>query len=206
MKINYQILREYIQQIAKKDLKVLSTSSLRLYAADIRDTFIKYISAQVKTTYNEIVDTIPEEKQMDFLNLNTGYAISMTNWINSHPMNLPYIELDEDDNAIQSDEIDLRELVKKKEVQIIGAGTALSFLLLVSGLKIWALLAESLAVAYGIYEHKNQQEETRKINLQKEQELQNKVNAYIATVEKNAMDWAKAAENYSALLLTNYRN
>ena len=100
----------------------------------------------------------------------------------------------------------MKLIERKKEVQIIGAGTALSFLLLVSGLKIWALLAESLAVAYGIYEHKNQQEETRKINLQKEQELQNKINAYIATVEKNAMDWAKAAENYSALLLSNYRN
>ena len=206
MKVNYQLLKESIQKAAKDDLRVLSTSSLRLYSTDVRDAFVKYISAQVKTTYNEVVDTIPEEKQMDFLNLNSGYAISMTNWINSHPMNLPHIELDEEENPIQTGEVDLRELVKKKEIQIIGAGTALSFLLLVSGLKIWALIAESLAVAFGIYEHKNQQEETRRINIQKEQELQSKVNAYIATVENNAMEWARAAESQSLTLLSKYTN
>ena len=206
MKVNYQILKDNIQQVAKDDLRILSTSSLRLYATDVRDSFVKYISSQVKATYNEVVDTIPEEKQMDFLNLNSGYAISMTNWINSHPMNLPHIELDEEDNIAQTDEVDLRELVKKKEVQIIGAGTALSFLLLVSGLKLWALLAESLAVAFGIYEHKNQQEETRRINLLKEQELQNKINSYIATIEDSAMEWAKAAESYSTQLLSEYKN
>ena len=92
MKVNYQILKDNIQQVAKDDLRILSTSSLRLYATDVRDSFVKYISSQVKATYNEVVDTIPEEKQMDFLNLNSGYAISMTNWINSHPINLPHIE------------------------------------------------------------------------------------------------------------------
>lgn len=173
MDIDNKILKEQIKDIAQSDLKILSTSSLKLYATDVQDTFVQYISSQIKKTYNELVDSISEEKQIDFINLNTGYVASMKNWIKDNPMVLPRIDI-EDNEPEQQDGLSLREIVKKKEVQIVGVGTAMSFILLVSGLKVWALLAESLAIAYGIYEHSNQQERKRSINLQKEKELQNK--------------------------------
>lgn len=174
MDIDNKILKEQIKDIAQNDLKILSTSSLKLYATDVQDTFVQYISSQIKKTYNELVNSISEEKQIDFINLNTGYVVSMKNWITNNPMVLPKIDI-EDNEPEQQEGISLREVVKKKEVQIVGVGTAMSFILLVSGLKVWALLAESLAIAYGIYEHSNQQERKRSINLQKEKELQNKI-------------------------------
>ena len=186
MDIDNKILKEQIKEIAQNDLKILSASSLKLYATDVQDTFVKYISSQIKKTYNDIVDSISEEKQIDFINLNTGYVVSMKNWITNNPMVLPKIDID-DNEPEQQEGVSLREIVKKKEVQIVGVGTAMSFILLVSGLKVWALLAESLAIAYGIYEHNNQQERKRSINLQKEKELQNKINSYIASVEEIAL-------------------
>lgn len=204
MDIDNKILKEQIKDIAQNDLKILSTSSLKLYATDVQDTFVQYISSQIKNTYNELVDSISEEKQIDFINLNTGYVASMKNWIKDNPMVLPRIDI-EDNEPEQQDGLSLREIVKKKEVQIVGVGTAMSFILLVSGLKVWALLAESLAIAYGIYEHSNQQERKRSINLQKEKELQNKINSYIASVEEIALKWAADAEFFSNSLLAKYK-
>lgn len=203
MNIDNNILKEKIKGIAQNDLKIISASSLKLYATDVQDTFVQYISSQIKNTYNELVDSISEEKQIDFINLNTGYVASMKNWIKDNPMVLPRIDI-EDNEPEQQDGLSLREIVKKKEVQIVGVGTAMSFILLVSGLKVWALLAESLAIAYGIYEHNNQQEKKRSINLQKEKELQNKINSYIASVEENALKWAADAEIFSNSLLAKY--
>lgn len=204
MDIDNKILKEQIKDIAQNDLKILSTSSLKLYATDVQDTFVQYISSQIKNTYNELVDSISEEKQIDFINLNTGYVASMKNWIKDNPMVLPRIDI-EDNEPEQQDGLSLREIVKKKEVQIVGVGTAMSFILLVSGLKVWALLAESLAIAYGIYEHSNQQERKRSINLQKEKELQNKINSYIASVEEVALKWVADAEIFSNSLLAKYK-
>jgi hypothetical protein len=204
MDIDNKILKEQIKDIAQNDLKILSTSSLKLYATDVQDTFVKYISSQIKKTYNEHVDSISEEKQIDFINLNTGYVVSMKNWITNNPMVLPKIDI-EDNEPEQQEGVSLREVVKKKEVQIVGVGTAMSFILLVSGLKVWALLAESLAIAYGIYEHSNQQERKRSINLQKEKELQNKINSYIASVEEVALKWVTDAEIFSNSLLAKYK-
>lgn len=204
MDIDNKILKEQIKDIAQNDLKILSTSSLKLYATDVQDTFVQYISSQIKKTYNELVDSISEEKQIDFINLNTGYVASMKNWIKDNPMVLPRIDI-EDNEPEQQDGLSLREIVKKKEVQIVGVGTAMSFILLVSGLKVWALLAESLAIAYGIYEHSNQQERKRSINLQKEKELQNKINSYIASVEEVALKWVADAEIFSNSLLAKYK-
>lgn len=204
MDIDNKILKEQIKEIAQNDLKILSASSLKLYATDVQDTFVKYISSQIKKTYNDLVDSISEEKQIDFINLNTGYVVSMKNWITNNPMVLPKIDID-DNEPEQQEGLSLREIVKKKEVQIVGVGTAMSFILLVSGLKVWALLAESLAIAYGIYEHNNQQERKRSINLQKEKELQNKINSYIASVEENALKWAADAEIFSNSLLAKYK-
>lgn len=204
MDIDNKILKEQIKDIAQNDLKILSTSSLKLYATDVQDTFVQYIISQIKKTYNELVDSISEEKQIDFINLNTGYVASMKNWIKDNPMVLPRIDI-EDNEPEQQDGLSLREIVKKKEVQIVGVGTAMSFILLVSGLKVWALLAESLAIAYGIYEHSNQQERKRSINLQKEKELQNKINSYIASVEEVALKWVADAEIFSNSLLAKYK-
>ena len=204
MDIDNKILKEQIKDIAQSDLKILSTSSLKLYATDVQDTFVQYISSQIKKTYNELVDSISEEKQIDFINLNTGYVAIMKNWIKDNPMVLPRIDI-EDNEPEQQDGLSLREIVKKKEVQIVGLGTAMSFILLVSGLKVWALLAESLAIAYGIYEHSNQQERKRSINLQKEKELQNKINSYIASVEEVALKWVADAEIFSNSLLAKYK-
>lgn len=204
MDIDNKILKEQIKEIAQNDLKILSASSLKLYATDVQDTFVKYISSQIKKTYNDIVDSISEEKQIDFINLNTGYVVSMKNWITNNPMVLPKIDID-DNEPEQQEGVSLREIVKKKEVQIVGVGTAMSFILLVSGLKVWALLAESLAIAYGIYEHSNQQERKRSINLQKEKELQNKINSYIASVEEIALKWAADAEIFSNSILEKYK-
>ena len=204
MDIDNKILKEQIKDIAQNDLKILSTSSLKLYATDVQDTFVQYISSQIKNTYNELVDSISEEKQIDFINLNTGYVASMKNWIKDNPMVLPRIDI-EDNEPEQQDGLSLREIVKKKEVQIVGVGIAMSFILLVSGLKVWALLAESLAIAYGIYEHSNQQERKRSINLQKEKELQNKINSYIASVEEVALKWVADAEIFSNSLLAKYK-
>lgn len=204
MNIDNNILKGKIKEIAQNDLKIISASSLKLYATDVQDTFVKYISSQIKNTYNELVDSISEEKQIDFINLNTGYVVSMKNWIKNNPMVLPKIDI-EDNEPEQQEGLSLREIVKKKEVQIVGVGTAMSFILLVSGLKVWALLAESLAIAYGIYEHNNQQERKRSINLQKEKELQNKINSYIASVEEIALKWAADAEIFSNSILEKYK-
>lgn len=204
MNIDNNILKGKIKEIAQNDLKIISASSLKLYATDVQDTFVKYISSQIKNTYNELVDSISEEKQIDFINLNTGYVVSMKNWIKNNPMVLPKIDI-EDNGPEQQEGLSLREIVKKKEVQIVGVGTAMSFILLVSGLKVWALLAESLAIAYGIYEHNNQQERKRSINLQKEKELQHKINTYIASVEEIALKWAADAEIFSNSLLVKYK-
>ena len=194
-----------MQLIAKEDIKIISSVSLKLFASDVRDTFQKYLSEQVENTYKEIIDTIPETKQLDFIDLKTGYLISMNKWMNENPMRIPVIEIDEDGEASNGVPVqDLRKLVHRKETQIVGIGTAVSLCLLISGLKFVALLAESLAIALGIYEYKSQQEATIKANVAKEKEFQLRVNSFISAVENNAFEWLKMAERQSQLILSKF--
>ena len=144
---------------------------------------VKFSSEAVKSSFAE--DYLREYLNEYIDNMNIGYVASMKNWIKDNPMVLPRIDI-EDNEPEQQDGLSLREIVKKKEVQIVGVGTAMSFILLVSGLKVWALLAESLAIAYGIYEHNNQQEKKRSINLQKE-----KINKKMKDEMKKAQKDAK---------------
>lgn len=205
MKFDNNFLQEQMQLIAKEDIKIISSVSLKLFASDVRDTFQKYLSEQVENTYKEIIDTIPETKQLDFIDLKTGYLISMNKWMNENPMRIPVIEIDEDGEASNGVPVqDLRKLVHRKETQIVGIGTAVSLCLLISGLKFVALLAESLAIALGIYEYKSQQEATIKANVAKEKEFQLRVNSFISAVENNAFEWLKMAERQSQLILSKF--
>ena len=205
MKFDNNFLQEQMQLIAKEDIKIISSVSLKLFASDVRDTFQKYLSEQVENTYKEIIDTIPETKQLDFIDLKTGYLISMNKWMNENPMRIPVIEIDEDGEVSNGVPVqDLRKLVHRKETQIVGIGTAVSLCLLISGLKFVALLAESLAIALGIYEYKSQQEATIKANVAKEKEFQLRVNSFISAVENNAFEWLKMAERHSQLILSKF--
>lgn len=206
MNIDYNALRKQIQQIAAEDIKVLSADSLRLYASDVKDCFEKYISAQVNATYTETVDRIQEDKQLGFINLETGYVVSMKKWINNNPMPIPPTGMENYDSAqpAEAEGLNLREVVKRKEVQATALGTVISIGLFVAGHTFIAMLTETLAIGGGIYGHNMRKATAREIDTRKKQELQEHVNAFIATVENNAIEWAKAANKQSGAILAKF--
>jgi hypothetical protein len=206
MKVDYNFLEAKIRNIGEEDLKTISASSLKLYSLDIQEATKKYVSSLIEETYNKHVGIIPDNKRGEFLNLETGYVMSMMKWVNETPIDIPDIGIQKDveeEYSERGETSSLREFVQRREVQIIGAGTAISLILFLSGWKWVALLAESVAVALGLYTYNNC-DVKKEINTQKRQEFEENLSRNIENIQKSAIKWAEKAEASSNKMLGKY--
>ena len=149
MKVSREKLEEILRQAASDDLKTLASSSLQLYAVDIEDGFKSEFRKAIKTKYAVVKDSLNTDERSMFLDIENGYLAQMINWIESHPMSIPSVPCPIFTAEPEiSDITELRSFVKSREALFIGGAT---ICLIISGFKIWAWVAEALAVAWGVY-------------------------------------------------------
>lgn len=202
MKVDREKLENIVRQAAADDLKTLAASSLKLYAIDIEDSFKSEFRKVMKARYEEVKDTLTTDQRGEFLDLESGYLAQMINWIDTNPMKLPSVPSPIEIAEPESKDItDLRSFVKSREALFIGGAT---ICLLVSGFKLWALVAEALAIAWGVYKYNDAKNTNEKLNAERARALEACINEYIYEVKAAAYQWIEQGEAYSEQLINRF--
>lgn len=204
MKIDQNRLRQQLDGIARNTLRVVSASSLKLLALDVNAAVKKTVQKAIDLEYEEMSNRLDDDELSKFLDLSNGYMVTMSTWLNKTPVNFPQIPIMEEPDEIDATDITLREIVKRKEVQTLGIGTALSVILFFSGIKIVALVTEAIAAATSIYLYKQGEERTKVVNQQAKAKFEREVNEYVAKVINAAMNWVDLAIKKSDSLIVTY--
>lgn len=202
MSIDIISLRQEIDNIAKRNLKVISASSLKLFTLEVENTTKKYVKSYVEEKYNFYSSKLIGDKLSKFLNLSNGYLVTMNNWINQTEFNFPVIPVlqEQDEKGLTTSS--LQEFVKRKEVQTFGIGTAVSIFLFISGIRIVAFVTEAIAAAASLFIYK---QEAKICNENMKRDFEIKVNDFIFHVINSAINWTKMAENKSKSMLISYK-
>lgn len=204
MKVDREKLENIVRQAAADDLKTLAASSLKLYAIDVEDSFKSEFRKVMKARYAEVKDTLNTDQRFKFLDLENGYLAQMINWIDANPMELPSVPSPIEIAEPESKDItDLRSFVKSREALFIGGAT---ICLLVSGFKLWALVAEALAIAWGVYRYNDAKNTSEKLNAERARALEACINEYIYEVKAAAYQWIEQGEAYSEQLINRFKS
>lgn len=93
----YDVIQTGIGEIGRRTFegKAISVSLLKLYCEDIRSFLSDNIAEYIENLYRENLAKIPSSKKGDFLNLEHGYFVSMTNWVTNNPIQFPEIDFSE---------------------------------------------------------------------------------------------------------------
>lgn len=206
IKINYDDLRKTVASVAEKDLKTLSSGSMRLFAMDVRTKFKQYITDYSERVYRSVRETVSEDNKSAFLNLKTGYLIMMTEWMYKNEMKLPDSDFVSSFEKVSSDDKPNSGPRKRKNRNTGAEYEKMSgFELLVEGLCL--VLWVPIRLVNALYDmmtgrkshNRNVRAETKAVNTFREN-----VSAYVQEVTDNALAWAEEAENYSNMLLKQY--
>ena len=202
MKVDREKLGDIVHQAAADDLKTLAASSLKLYAIDVEDSFKSEFRKVMKARYAEVKDTLTPDQRFKFLDLENGYLAQMINWIDANPMKIPSVPcLIETAEPESKDITDLRSFVKSREALFIGGAT---ICLLVSGFKLWAFVAEALAIAWGVYKYNDAKNTKEKLDAERARALEICINEYISEVKDAAFQWIEQGEAYSEQLINRF--
>lgn len=202
MKVDREKLGDLVRQAASDDLKTLAASSLKLYAIDVEDSFKSEFRKAMKARYAEVKDTLTTDQRGEFLDLEKGYLAQMIHWIDVNPMKLPSVPCPIETAEPDSKDItDLRSFVKSREALFIGGAT---ICLLVSGFKLWAFVAEALAIAWGLYKYNDVKNTREKLDAERARALEACINEYISEVKAAAYQWIELGEAYSEQLINRF--
>lgn len=206
MNIDKNQLRYQFDTLAKSTLKVVSASSLKLFALEVENAAKGTILKATEQEYDEVSKSLEGERLSKFLDLSNGYLVTMNTWVNSNTIRFPRIPvMEEPDERGANNNATLRDIVKRKEVQTFGIGTALSIILFFSGMKFIALVTEALATATSIYLYKQDNRQSQVINEQAKAKFEQEVSSYISSVIETALNWASNAENKSESLISSFK-
>lgn len=197
MNIDKTSIHQEIDALAKTTLKVVSASSLKLFSLEAENLSKKAVLSAIEREYNMISSKLEGEELSRFLDLTSGYLVSMDSWVNNTKFIFPSIPVMEEPDEINASTNSLREIVKRKEVQTFGGGTAISIILFFSGVKIIALVTEAIATAASLYLYNQSNREKVEVKNKAKEEFEKNVNKYISNVIEVSLSWVNSAEKKS---------
>ena len=211
MRINYEIIQSGIRDIGRKTFegKAISTSLLKLYCEKIRSFISDSIAGNIESSYRENLSKIPSSRKGDFLNLEHGYFVSMTNWVTNNPIVFPAIDFIEEsasERISKTQEMSLSEIVNRESVRILGIGSFVNIILWISGLKILSLVAETAVVGVGAYKMMNETQQPLANNDIQRRAFESKANSFVNRVNSVAEEYVHIVEAKSNELLNGYLN
>ena len=209
MQINYSYIQSGIRDIARNtfERKALSTSLLRLYCEEVRSFINDYIAERIESAYRDNLNKVPPTRKGDFLNLEHGYIVSMTNWTNCNPIQFPpidFIEESPEERLSQSQNMSLSEIANRESVRIFGIGSVVNIILWISGLKVLSIVAEAAVVGVSAYKMMNETQQPISDTTRQRSEFESKANTFIHNVNVAVEEYARQAECKSNELLNNY--
>lgn len=204
MEINIDILKAEYKTLAQNTLKVVSASSLKLFALEIENATKSVVSKAIEEQYNTTSSKLDGEELSRFLDLTTGYMVIMKTLVSKTSFEFPQIPVMEEPDEINATPNTLRDFAKRKEVQTFGLGTALSVILFFSGIKLIALVTEAIATTASVYIYTRGVTNQEIVNEQAKQQFEKSVNDYMESVENNALTWIEKAKQKSSQLIESY--
>ena len=190
--------------------KAISVSLLKLYCEEFRSFLSDCIAEYIENSYRENLARVPSSVKSDFLNLEHGYLVSMTNWVNNNPIQFPEIDFMKESASEKfshaQEKSSLCEIANKESVRILGIGSFVNIILWISGLKIVSLVAETAVVGVGVYKMMNETKQPLADNNSQRKTFELKANSFIANVNNIADEYVHHVEAKSNELLNSYLN
>ena len=87
--IDYLKIKNDLIHLAEDDLRIISSGAMHLYAVNVAEYIKKYVAEYSEKTYSAVMDSLSPEKLDEFLNLESGYLVKMTNWISNTAIKFP---------------------------------------------------------------------------------------------------------------------
>lgn len=211
MQIDYNFIQSGIKDIARKtfESKALSTSLLRLYCEEVRSFVNDYIAERIENSYRNNLNRVQPSRKGDFLNLEHGYMVTMTSWVNNNPIQFPkidFIEESSEERYSQSQNMSQSEIANRESIRILGIGSVVNIILWISGLKILSIVAEAAVVGFSAYKMMNGTHQSVADISSERIAFESKANAFISRVNAAAEEFVHNAEAKSTELLNDYLN
>ena len=209
MKINYNLIQSGIREIGCRvfEGKAISMSLLKLYCEEIRSFLNDQIAENIEITYRENLAKISSSKKSEFLNLEHGYVVSMTNWVTNNSIQFPEIDFVKESSSEKfSQELSLRDIANRESVRLLGIGSLVNVALWISGLKVLSLVAETAVVGVGAYKMWNETKRSLTDNNAQRNVFEIKANSFITCVNRIADEYMHRVEEKSNELLNSYLN
>lgn len=219
MKADYSYIESKIGDIANSTFngRAISVSLLKLYCEEIRGFLKEYISEKTEATYRENLPKVPSEKRGGFLNLEHGYIVSMTNWVNETPIVFPdtdFLKESQEEKRDRTQNISWSEIASRESVRILGLGSVVNIALWISGtyipclssLKIFSLFSETAVIGVGAYKMRSESQARSQEPASRKAAFEKKANDFIARVSQVALDYVQKAEIVSNEILNKFVN
>lgn len=219
MKADYNYIESKIGDIANNTFngRAISVSLLKLYCEEIRGFLKDYISERTEATYRENLPKVSSEKRGGFLNLEYGYIVSMTNWVNENPIIFPdtdFLKESQEEKRDRTQNISLSEIASRESVRILGLGSVVNIALWISGtcipclssLKILSLFSETAVIGVGAYKMRSEFQARSQEPASERSVFEKKANDFIARVSQVALDYVQKAEIVSNEILNKFVN
>lgn len=206
--IDYLKIKDDLIHLAEDDLRIISSGAMHLYAVNVAEYIKKYVAEYSEKTYSTVMDSISPDKLDDFLNLESGYLVKMTNWISNTAIKFPeFVTIDEEEDGEaksynENNDSGKREKHKNEyeDMTVIE--------LLIDGLtslfvRIPRRILSKFAQHYsqGAKTNYNSKEDLRESS----EKIKEKASVYISGVINEGIRWAKTAEQYSLEVLAQYQ-
>ena len=206
--IDYLKIKNDLIHLAEDDLRIISSGAMHLYAVNVAEYIKKYVAEYSEKTYSAVMDSLSPEKLDEFLNLESGYLVKMTNWISNTAIKFPeFVTIDEEvggEAKSYNENIDSG----KREKHICEYEDVTVIELLIDGLtslfvRIPRRILSNFAQHYsqGTKTNYNSKENLRESS----EKIKEKASVYISDVINEGIRWTKTAEQYSLEVLAQYQ-
>jgi len=215
IRIDYESLKNEIASLARKDLSTISSGSLRLFSVDVESVVRSHVSKYSESIYQIGSSSLDGIALDNFLNLETGYLIQMTNWITNSEFHFPKIEAFEE-VEVQAEKERVKEtksnIEHKKNTRDKEDFDNMSVIeLFVDGLtsifvRIPLRLADKFAELFNPSSRSSKSSNTNPDShtSQRTRRIREYSSAYISEVTRVGLDWARSAENFSNNIISQY--
>lgn len=206
--IDYLKIKNDLIHLAEDDLRIISSGAMHLYAVNVAEYIKKYVAGYSEKTYSAVMDSLSPEKLDEFLNLESGYLVKMTNWISNTAIKFPeFVTIDEEvggEAKSYNENIDSG----KREKHICEYEDMTVIELLIDGFtSLFVRIPRRILSKFA--QHYSQGTKTNynsKENLRESSEkIKEKASVYISDVINEGIRWTKTAEQYSLEVLAQYQ-
>lgn len=206
--IDYLKIKNDLIHLAEDDLKIISSGAMHLYAVNVAEYIKKYVAEYSEKTYSAVMDSISPDKIDEFLNLESGYMVKMTNWIANTAIKFPeFVAIDEEASGEAKSYNENNDSGKREKHKNEYEDMTVIELLIDGLTSLFVRIPRRILSKFAQhYSQETKANYNSKVDVHESSEkIKEKASVYISGVINEGIRWTKTAEQYSLEVLAQYQ-